>query len=68
MKNADELKSIVKQKYGEIAQKSLKELDNSTCCGTQGCGGSDPHDLTGFNDDYTKLKGYNRDADLKLGC
>lgn len=68
MKNADELKSIVKQKYGEIAQKSLEELDNTTCCGTQCCGGSDNHDLTCFNDDYTKLKGYNKDADLKLGC
>lgn len=68
MKNADELKSIVKQKYGEIAKKSLEELDNSTCCGTQCCGSSDPHDLTCFNDDYTQLKGYNKDADLKLGC
>ncbi len=67
MKDADELKSIVKQKYGEIAQKSLEELDGSTCCGTQCCGG-EPHDLTCFNDDYTKLKGYNKDADLKLGC
>ena len=51
MKNADELKSIVKKKYGEIAQKSLEELDNSTCCGAQCCGSSDPHDLTCFNDD-----------------
>ncbi len=66
MKDGEELKSIVKQKYGEIAQKSFEELNNSTCCGTQCCG--EPHDLTCFNDDYTKLKGYNKDADLKLGC
>ncbi len=66
--DSEELKSIVKQKYGEIAQKSLEELNKSTCCGTQSCGSSDPHDLTCFNDDYTKLKGYNKDADLKLGC
>ncbi len=63
----ENLKSIVKEKYGEIATKSLEELGSSTCCGTQSCGG-EPHDLTCFNDDYTQLKGYNRDADLKLGC
>lgn len=63
----ENLKSIVKEKYGEIAKKSLEELNNSTCCGTQCCG-SEPHDLTCFNDDYTQLKGYNKDADLKLGC
>lgn len=66
MKDADELKSVVKQKYGEIAKKSLEELNSAACCGTQCCG--DPHDLTCFNDDYTKLQGYNKDADLKLGC
>jgi SAM-dependent methyltransferase len=27
-----------------------------------------PHDFTAFNDDYTQLRGYNKDADLKLGC
>lgn len=64
---SENLKSIVKEKYGEIAKKSLEELNNTTCCGTQCCG-SEPHDLTGFNDDYTQLKGYNKDADLKLGC
>lgn len=62
----ENLKSIVKNIYGEIAEKSLKELDTLTCCGTQCCG--DPHDFTTFNDDYTKLKGYAKDADLKLGC
>ena len=62
----ENLKLIVKEKYGEIAKKSLFELDSSTCCGTQCC--SEPHDFTAFNDDYTKLQGYNKDADLKLGC
>jgi hypothetical protein len=33
----DNLKSIVKEKYGELAKKSLLELDRSTCCGTQCC-------------------------------
>ncbi len=65
MENKD-MKSVVKEMYGEIAKKSLLELDSSTCCGTQCC--SEPHDFTAFNDDYTQLKGYNKDADLKLGC
>jgi arsenite methyltransferase len=62
----ENLKSIVKEKYGQIAKKSLVELNSSTCCGTQCC--SDVQDFTPFNDDYTKLKGYSKDADLKLGC
>lgn len=66
MKNADELKAAVREKYGEIAKKSLNQLQNTTCCGTQCC--EAPHDFTAFNDDYTKLKGYNKDADLMLGC
>lgn len=66
MKNADELKSLVKEKYGEIARKSLSQLQNTTCCGTQCC--EEPHDLTCFNDDYSAIQGYTKDADLKLGC
>ena len=62
----EDLKSVVKEKYGEIAKRSLAQLDNTTCCGTQCCG--EPHDFTAFNDDYSKLKGYTIDADLKLGC
>ena len=62
----ENLKAVVKEKYSEIAKKSLAELDSSTCCGTQCC--SEPHDFTAFNDDYTQLKGYKKEADLKLGC
>lgn len=61
----EKLKSIVKEKYGEIATRSLKELKSSTCCGTQCC---TPHDFTPFNDDYSNLKGYHKEADLSLGC
>lgn len=68
MTDANVLKSIVKKKYGEIAQKSFRDLENTTCCGTQCCEGEEPHDLTCFNDDYTQLQGYNKEADLKLGC
>lgn len=65
MKENDELKAVVKEKYGEIAKKSLSQLASTTCCGTQCC---EPHDFTAFNDDYTELAGYNKDADLLLGC
>lgn len=62
---AEDLKLIVKEKYGEIASQS-KELNQSSCCGsTCGCGDST---YTIMSDDYSKLEGYNPDADLGLGC
>jgi SAM-dependent methyltransferase len=62
---AEDLKLIVKEKYGEIASQS-KVQNQSSCCGsTCGCGDSS---YTVFSDDYTKLEGYNPEADLGLGC
>lgn len=60
-----ELKSIVKDKYEEIALQS-KEQNQSSCCGSTGC--CDTVDYTIFSDDYSELDGYNPDADLGLGC
>lgn len=63
--NANDLKLIVKEKYGEIASQS-KSVNQSSCCGsTCGCGDGT---YTVFSDDYSNLKGYNSDADLGLGC
>ncbi len=62
---AKELKLIVKEKYGEIASQS-KIQNQSSCCGSTGC--CDDIDYSIFSDDYTKLEGYNADADLGLGC
>jgi len=64
MKNAEELKEIVRQKYGEIALQS-KEENEKSCCGAGGCS---TVDYTIFSDDYSSLEGYNADADLGLGC
>jgi len=61
---AEDLKYIVKEKYGAIANQS--KLQNETsCCGVGGCSSVD---YTIFSEKYDKLKGYNPDADLGLGC
>ncbi len=60
---AEDLKLVVKEKYGEIASKSKNE---SSCCGSSGC--CDSSIYTTFSDDYSQLEGYNSMADLGLGC
>jgi len=64
MQNENELKELVKQKYGEIALQD-KETNQSSCCGS-GCCSTDVYNI--MSDDYTSLEGYNPDADLGLGC
>jgi SAM-dependent methyltransferase len=62
---AEDLKLIVQKKYGEIADQD-KMQNQSSCCGST-CGCSDST-YSIFSDDYSKLEGYNPDADLGLGC
>jgi arsenite methyltransferase len=63
MQKDENLKEMVKQKYGAIA---LQDKDNATsCCGSGGCS-TDVYNI--MTDDYTKVEGYNPDADLGLGC
>lgn len=62
---ADELKQIVKEKYGEIANQSKSQRESS-CCGTSVC--CSEVDYTVFSENYEKLEGYNPDADFNLGC
>lgn len=65
MESAEEIKTIVKEKYSAIA-KQPREQNASSCCGTGGnCG---PTEYSVFSDDYSKLEGYHPDADLGLGC
>ncbi|QEC67689.1 arsenite methyltransferase [Panacibacter ginsenosidivorans] len=64
MSNEKELKALVKEKYGEIAEQS-KTQNEGSCCGS-GCCSDEMYNI--MNDDYTNLKGYNPDADLGLGC
>jgi arsenite methyltransferase len=67
MNTSEEIKKVVKEKYGEIAKQSLN-IKQSSCCGpkTPCCG--DTSEFTILSDEYTTLKGYNPDADLNLGC
>lgn len=62
---AEELKIVVQEKYSEIA-KQPKVLNESSCCGATGC--CSTVDYAVFAENYQKLKGYNPDADLGLGC
>lgn len=64
MKSSEELKKTVQEKYAEIALQT-KEENATSCCGVDGCS---TVDYTIFSEDYSKLKGYNQDADLSLGC
>jgi arsenite methyltransferase len=62
---AEDLKLMVKEKYSEIANQS-KMQNQSSCCGGTSC--CSTVDYAVFNESYTKIDGYNPDADLGLGC
>jgi len=63
-KQTDALKEMVKKKYARISKQSA-EQNASSCCGAGGSSGKVYNIMT---DDYSKVKGYNSDADLGLGC
>ncbi len=74
MDNKEKIKEVVREKYAQIAEDSYKGVPSS-CCGddveetkTPSCCGGGDLSYTVFSDDYTQFKGYNADADLKLGC
>ncbi len=64
MKTEEELKNMVKNKYSEIALQD-KKVNESSCCGASCCS-EEVYSI--MADDYSKLNGYNADADLGLGC
>jgi arsenite methyltransferase len=64
MQNDNEVKEIVKEKYGQIAKQSNKD------CGC-GCGSKSSNKIVGYTimqDEYDNLNGYVPEADLGLGC
>jgi len=62
---AEDLKLIVKEKYGEIANKGTLQ-NQSSCCGSSSC--CSGIEYSTFSDNYENLEGFNPDADLGLGC
>jgi SAM-dependent methyltransferase len=60
----EELKSIVRDKYSDIANQD-KTVNMSSCCGAGGCS-TEVYNI--MSEDYNSLKGYQSDADLGLGC
>ncbi|MBL7871273.1 MAG: arsenite methyltransferase [Cyclobacteriaceae bacterium] len=65
MTTSEELKHLVKEKYAEIATQT-KQQNETSCCGS-GCGCATIDEAL-MAEDYTKLQGYNAEADLGLGC
>ncbi|HET9745734.1 MAG TPA: arsenite methyltransferase [Chitinophagaceae bacterium] len=59
------IKEMVKERYSQIATQG-KLQNASSCCGATACCGDDVYNI--MADDYSKLEGYNPDADLGLGC
>ncbi len=64
MKNEQELKGIVKERYARIAEQG--KIENASSC----CGATTPSNKV-YNimmDDYSETSGYVEEADLGLGC
>ncbi len=64
MKAEKELKDLVRDTYTKVADQS-KDYNVATCCGTTAV--SDEN-FSIMAEDYSKMDGYNEDADLGLGC
>ncbi len=65
MKSKDDIKAIVKKKYGSIAEQG-KLQKASSCCGSNAPDSDQVIDI--MSEDYTRLQGYAPEADLGLGC
>lgn len=65
IKPDSELKQLVLEKYDQIGRASLQQNETRGCCAPSGCS---TIDYEVFADDYSSLQGYQKDADLGLGC
>ncbi len=62
MKHQQNIKDIVKEKYGAIAEESKEESGGCGCC----CGSKKKIiDYTIMADNYSKLDGYAKEADFR---
>lgn len=62
----EELRLIVKEKYGKIAAESNAGAKSSCCSEKSSC--CSTTDYSVFSESYAQVNGYNPDADLNLGC
>jgi len=63
MENAENMKALVREKYGQIAR------EGGCCGGTSCCGPSAENGVAlTMSEDYRNLEGYVEEADLGLGC
>ncbi|MCF8362671.1 MAG: arsenite methyltransferase [Prolixibacteraceae bacterium] len=60
-----QIKNFVKDKYSAIANQNLSVASSSGCCSGGCCGDLE---LSMIGDEYQNVEGYNKDADLGLGC
>lgn len=65
MSDNEKTKRLVQEKYAKIASQS-KHNNESSCCGSTGC--CNEVDYSIFSENYNEISGYNKDADLGLGC
>ena len=65
MNTSKELKNIVKEKYSKIALQD-KAVNASSCCGATAPSNKKVYSI--MMDDYSEVEGYNKEADLGLGC
>jgi len=56
---SEKIKEVIKKRYTETVTL------NNGCCGPSCCA---PEDETIFNENYSKVEGYQKDADYGLGC
>lgn len=65
--NSNDKKELVKQRYSELALNSYSLKEQTSCCGTSPASPS-KKTFTIMSEDYSNLKGYEKDADLGVGC
>lgn len=64
MQNNEEIKKIVKEKYGKIAKQSASYCVPTSCCGTE----NKKENYSIMKNEYNNLTGYVEEANLGLGC
>jgi ubiquinone/menaquinone biosynthesis C-methylase UbiE len=65
MSTDKQIKEMLKEKYGAIAEQAKKPNQSSCYGSTSGCSNVE---FTVMAEDYSKLPGYTPEADLALGC